>query len=161
MVKDNLNEIQEKLTKLANNLQDIIAIEAVSEFQENFNRQAFFTDAWEKRKTEPERATLVKTGRLKRSINYIVQGNTIRFVSDADYANKHNLGLNVIEYVKAGHVKAHKRTINSKLVEVARHQRKAHSKKVKTIKRQFVGYHVQLEQTLRDNILLLIKNAMK
>jgi len=161
MVKDNLNEIQEKLTKLANNLQDIIAVEAVAEFQANFNRQGFFTEPWIRTKKDTDDKTLIVRGHLRDSINYITQGNTIRFVSGMSYANKHNLGLNVIEYVKAGHVKAHKRTINSKLVEVARHQRKAHSKKVKTIKRQFVGYHVQLEQTLRDNILLLIKNAMK
>lgn len=69
-----------------------LKVELADEFDRNFERKAFFTKAWPKRKREGKGTTLVQTGKLRRSIRAQVSGNTLTFSSSEPYAAIHNDG---------------------------------------------------------------------
>lgn len=71
-----------------------IRIELGDEFDKNFERQAFFSEAWERRKSpiRPGRAILTDTGQLRRSIRSRTTENSITFYTDLPYAAIHNEG---------------------------------------------------------------------
>ena len=71
-----------------------IRIELGDEFDKNFERQAFFSEAWERRKSpiRPGRAILTDTGQLRRSVRSKTTENSITFYTDLPYAAIHNEG---------------------------------------------------------------------
>lgn len=71
-----------------------IQVELTDEFDKNFERQAFFTEAWQRRKspTRPGGHILVDTGTLRRSITSRLTEKSIIFVSTLPYAAIHNEG---------------------------------------------------------------------
>lgn len=71
-----------------------IQVELTDEFDRNFERQAFFSQAWERRKSplRPGGHILVDTGSLRRSIYSEVRDSSIVFRSDLPYAAIHNQG---------------------------------------------------------------------
>lgn len=86
---------------MANSMDDIIRriindirIEYKDEFDKNFSRQAFFNQAWQRRKgpMRPGGATLINTGALRRSFNITTSGSTITFAYTKEYAEIHNTG---------------------------------------------------------------------
>lgn len=81
-----------------------IEVEYSDEFDRNFQRQGFFNEAWERRHSplRPGGATLVDTGRLRRSFHSETNGNVIKFVYDAPYGELHNEGgtIKVTERMK-------------------------------------------------------------
>ena len=71
-----------------------IRVELSSEFDRNFERQAFFSQSWE-RHHSPVRQNghiLVNTGTLRRSIRAHSDADSITFSSDLPYAAIHNDG---------------------------------------------------------------------
>ena len=64
------------------------------EFDRNFERQAFFSEAWQRRKspTRPGGTILVDTGDLRRSVSSRTTENSIIFYTDLPYAAIHNDG---------------------------------------------------------------------
>ena len=58
------------------------------EFDRNFERQAFFSEAWQRRKspTRPGGTILVDTGDLRRSVSSRTTENSIIFYTDLPYA---------------------------------------------------------------------------
>ncbi|WP_289823932.1 MULTISPECIES: phage virion morphogenesis protein [Muribaculaceae] len=71
-----------------------IQVELTDEFDRNFEREAFFSEAWERRKS-PIRADghlLVDSGTLRRSIRSEIKESSIVFKSDLPYAAIHNEG---------------------------------------------------------------------
>jgi phage gpG-like protein len=79
-----------------------VARTAENQFKDNFRLQGFIDEhleKWEPREnnSDPGRAILVKSGRLKRSIRAIPGSNfqKVDIVSDVDYAVKHNEGIGV------------------------------------------------------------------
>lgn len=73
---------------------DDIRVELSDEFDQNFERQAFFSEAWQRRKS-PLRGDghiLVATGRLRRSIQSQTTADSIVFFSTEPYAAIHNEG---------------------------------------------------------------------
>lgn len=64
------------------------------EFDKNFERQAFFSRAWQRRKSplRPGGNTLVDTGALRRSIRSEVNSGSIVFRSSLPYSAIHNEG---------------------------------------------------------------------
>ena len=82
-----------------------IRIEAASEFDRNFERQAFFSLAWQRRQSpsRSKRGTLINTGELRRSISSKMDESSITFYSDLPYAAIHNEGgeIKVTERMKA------------------------------------------------------------
>lgn len=81
-----------------------IEVEYSDEFDRNFQRQGFFNEAWERRHSplRPGGATLVDTGRLRRSFHSETNGNVIKFVYDTPYGELHNEGgtIKVTERMK-------------------------------------------------------------
>ena len=67
---------------IRNILRDI-EVELTDEFDRNFERQAFFTQAWQRRKspTRPGGLILVDTGGLRRSIYSVKKDSSIVFRS--------------------------------------------------------------------------------
>ena len=71
-----------------------IEVELGDEFDQNFERQVFFSEAWQRRKspTRPGGHILVDTGDLRRSITSRITPNSIIFRSDHPAAAIHNEG---------------------------------------------------------------------
>ena len=62
--------------KLKSNILNDMRVELSDEFDKNFERKAFFTDAWKARKdTKANGSLLVVSGRLRRSIKGSVEGD--------------------------------------------------------------------------------------
>lgn len=71
-----------------------IKVDLTSEFDLNFERQAFFGEAWQRRKS-PLRGDghiLVDSGALRRSISSRSDETSITFMSSSPYASIHNNG---------------------------------------------------------------------
>lgn len=71
-----------------------IRVEVSEEFDRNFERQSFFNEAWQRRKS-PIRGDghiLVQSGALRRSITSTSDENSITFRSTLPYAAIHNEG---------------------------------------------------------------------
>ena len=71
-----------------------ISVEAASEFDRNFEKQAFFGEAWQRQKS-PARAgkhILVDSGSLRRSISAKADEDSITFQTSLPYAAIHNEG---------------------------------------------------------------------
>ena len=80
-------------TIIKNILRDI-QVEMTDEFDRNFERQAFFSEAWQRRRspTRPGGHILVDTGDLRRSITSRETSNSIIFRSEHPAAAIHNEG---------------------------------------------------------------------
>lgn len=67
------------------------------EFDKNFERQSFFTQAWSRRRSpiRPGGHLLVDSGALRRSVSSRSDGNSVTFYSDLPYASIHNDGGNI------------------------------------------------------------------
>ncbi len=75
-----------------------IAVDLKDEFDQNFERQAFFSEAWQRRRSpvRPDGHILVDTGRLRRSIRSRTTDSSIVFYTDEPYARIHNEGGEVV-----------------------------------------------------------------
>lgn len=68
-------------------------VELSEEFYKNFNRKAFFTEKWKKRRNPNALGSLlVVTGSLRRSIQCAETPDGVRFTSNQPYATLHNEG---------------------------------------------------------------------
>lgn len=161
-IEEKLNQLQEDLAQGLRKLPPLIGEEAVNFSLDNFEKQGFQGEnfqGWPKRKNptkwgkkdETDRALLVKTGKLRRSIRVskIAEDKVSITAGGADvpYARAHNEGFhgqvqqNVREHYrrtrKLGQVKvkAHQRTINQNIP-----------------RRQFIGE----SQILNDRITKLV-----
>jgi phage gpG-like protein len=78
---------------IRNILRDL-RVELTDEFDKNFERQAFFSEAWQRRRSplRPGGTTLMNTGALRRSIGSREEGDSIIFSSTLPYAAIHNEG---------------------------------------------------------------------
>lgn len=71
-----------------------IRVELASEFDRNFERQSFFSRAWQRHKS-PHKGNahiLVQTGTLRRSIKSRSDATSVTFHSDLPYSSIHNEG---------------------------------------------------------------------
>ncbi len=71
-----------------------IEVELTDEFDKNFEREAFFSEAWERRRSpiRQDGHLLVDTGRLRQSISCKMDADSITFSSTLPYAAIHNEG---------------------------------------------------------------------
>lgn len=90
--------MNENVQKIIKNILRDIQVELTDEFDQNFERQAFFSEAWQRRKspTRPGGHILVDTGQLRRSIKSRTTENSIIFYTDLPYAEIHNDGGEII-----------------------------------------------------------------
>lgn len=75
-----------------------IQVEMSDEFDQNFEREAFFSEAWQRRRSpmRPDGHILVDTGQLRRSIQSRTTENSITFYTDLPYAAIHNEGSEIV-----------------------------------------------------------------
>lgn len=71
-----------------------IRVELSDEFDKNFQRQAFFSEAWKRHRSPVRKGghILVDSSNLRRSIRAVSDANSITFSSDEPYAAIHNEG---------------------------------------------------------------------
>lgn len=71
-----------------------IEVELTDEFDNNFTRQAFFTEKWARRKSpvNQDKGILAGKGKLRKSIRVSRKGNKLTFSSNLPYAAIHNDG---------------------------------------------------------------------
>ncbi len=71
-----------------------IRVNIGDEFDQNFERQGFFSEKWARRKSplRPGGSILIDTGKLRRSIHSRSDDSSITFYSDLSYAAIHNEG---------------------------------------------------------------------
>lgn len=160
---------REVLSYLNNQAPGMVIRQTLRFIDDNFRRQSWqgaYRQPW--RKSKENGTTLVKTGRLRRSFQYTGAGaGAVRFYSDVPYANAHNRGFRgtvsisahtrsrfskskqdvVGKFTKSG--KQSKRTVYTKTGES---EVKAHTRKVKVIKRQFAPYEGNESQKMNDSI---------
>ena len=89
----------ENFQKIIKNILRDIRVEMTEEFDQNFERQAFFSEAWQRRKSpmrNQNRAILTDTGALRSSIQSRVTDNSVIFYTDLPYAAIHNEGGEIV-----------------------------------------------------------------
>lgn len=154
-----------------------IRVEMEDEFKTNFERQAFFSEAWERRKSpirNEGRAILIDTGQLRRSISSRVTENSVIFYTDLPYAAIHNDGgeIKVTKRMKGyfwhkyyeatgsfgrrkdGSLRKTKK--NARLTTEADFYKwmalKKEGSTIKIPRRQFIGTSPEVEQAVREII---------
>lgn len=77
---------------------DDIRVELGDEFDKNFERQAFFSEAWARRRSPVRQGgtLLIDTGTLRRSISSRTTEDSITFYTDLPYAAIHNDGGEIV-----------------------------------------------------------------
>ncbi len=89
----------ENIQNIIKNILRDIRVEMADEFDQNFERQAFFTEKWQRRKSPVRnngRAILTDTGRLRSSIHSRITENSVIFYTDLPYAAIHNDGGEIV-----------------------------------------------------------------
>jgi len=85
------------ISELENKITRDLAVELADEFDQNFSRKAFFTEAWPATKLKSSRGSvMMRSGNLRRSIKYNVRDNQISFSSSLPYASVHNKGGEIV-----------------------------------------------------------------
>ena len=164
--------------KLFRNILKDIRIEMSDEFDQNFERQAFFSEAWQRRKSPVRRggAILVDTGRLRKSISSRTTEDSITFYTNEPYAAIHNDGGEIVvtekmkryfwhKYMTAvgvlafarrkdGSMRRDKKTLRiNEEAEFWKHMALMKVGKTITIpRRRFLGVSPEVEQAVRDII---------
>lgn len=89
-----MSEIDKQVKAVFRSILRDIQVELGGEFDRNFERQAFFSEAWQRRKSplRPGGLTLVDTGGLRRSVRSEIRESSIVFLSDHPAAAIHNEG---------------------------------------------------------------------
>jgi phage gpG-like protein len=92
----NFTEHINKAVKALSEFPNDVAIIAADLFDQNFERESFFGQAWKPSEYVKNKRSggklLQKSGRLRRSIRYQVRGKNIVFTSSVPYAEIHNQG---------------------------------------------------------------------
>lgn len=81
------------------NILNDIRVELTDEFDQNFERQAFFSEKWQRRKSPVRnngRAIQTDTGQLRSSIKSRVTEKSVIFYSELPYAEIHNDGGEIV-----------------------------------------------------------------
>lgn len=86
--------MSQDIQKIIRNILSDIRVEMSDEFDKNFERQAFFSEAWQRRKspTRPGGSILIDTGKLRQSISSRSTERSITFFTTLPYAAIHNDG---------------------------------------------------------------------
>lgn len=89
-----MSDINAQIRQVFRRILKDIKTDLSDEFDQNFERQAFFSEAWARRKspTRPGGHLLVDSSALRGSIHSEIKENSIVFRSDLPYAAIHNEG---------------------------------------------------------------------
>ena len=94
--------MNEEVGKIIKRILRDIQVGLSDEFDRNFERQAFFSEAWARRKSpnRPGGTLLIDTGNLRRSVRSRTTENSITFFTDLPYASIHNDGGEIVVTAK-------------------------------------------------------------
>lgn len=164
------------IQKIIRNILNDVRVELSDEFDRNFERQAFFNEAWQRRSspTRPGGSILIDTGKLRQSISSRTTDNSITFCSTLPYAAIHNEGgeIKVTARMKRffwhkyneatgsfgrkknGERRNDKRTVQlSTEAEFWKHMAlMKEGKSIKIPRRRFLGASPEVEQAVKDII---------
>lgn len=152
-----------------------IRVELSDEFDQNFERESFFSEAWERHRSplRPGGHILVDTGTLRRSVRSEMKETSIRFFTDLPYADIHNEGGEIVvtkrmkgyfwhKYKEAVGGLGFRRNVHGRLIGRERHGDAAEFWKfmalkkegttIKIPKRQFLGLSPEVEKAVTDII---------
>lgn len=91
--------MNEDVKKIVARILKDIQVEMSDEFDRNFERQAFFSERWQRRKSpvrDDGRAILTGSGALRQSIGSRMTENSITFYTTLPYAAIHNDGGEIV-----------------------------------------------------------------
>lgn len=166
------SEIQHILGRILND----IRVELTDEFDQNFEQQSFFGEAWQRRKgpLRPKGHILVDTGQLRRSIQSRTTENSITFFTTEPYAAIHNEGGEIVvttkmkryfwhKYKEAtgsfGRKKDGSRRNDQRTVQLSEEAEfwkfmalKKAGTTIKIPRRRFLGTSLEVERTVREII---------
>lgn len=139
---------------------------AVKHFKQSWRRQAWLNDSGRRERWKPRqrrrgdrsrRGTLVKTGRLRRSIRITsVSSHQVRVGTSVHYARIHNEGgrIRATQSVDSHRRRAHTRLQRGKRVKVSETTVSAHSRRIDIDmpQRQFMGRSRFLERRITKNL---------
>lgn len=168
--------MNQDIQKIIRNILNDVRVELSDEFDRNFERQAFFNEAWQRRSssTRPGGSILIDTGKLRQSISSRTTDNSITFCSTLPYAAIHNEGgeIKVTARMKRffwhkyneatgsfgrkknGERRNDKRTVQlSTEAEFWKHMAlMKEGKSIKIPRRRFLGASPEVEQAVKDII---------
>lgn len=168
--------MSDDISKIIKRILKDIQVEMGDEFDRNFERQAFFSETWARRKspTRPGGSILIDSGTLRKSIGSRITENSIVFYTTLPYATIHNDGgeIRVTKKMKRyfwhkyyeatgsfgrrkdGNPRKDKRTVQ--LTTEAEFWKFMALKKegsiIKIPRRQFLGTSPEVEQAVREII---------
>lgn len=89
-----MSNIEDQIKAVFHDILRDIQVELGDEFDQNFERQAFFSQTWQRRRspTRPGGHILVDTGGLRKSVRSEIRDSSIVFMSDHKAAAIHNEG---------------------------------------------------------------------
>jgi phage virion morphogenesis family len=89
-----MSNIEDQVKAVFHDILRDIQVELRDEFDQNFERQAFFSQTWQRRRspTRPGGHILVDTGGLRKSVRSEIRDSSIVFMSDHKAAAIHNEG---------------------------------------------------------------------
>lgn len=95
-MRDTNQEVREVFARILKDIQ----VELNEEFDKNFEREAFFSEKWARRKSPVHGSKsghlLVDSGALRGSIMSKIKGDSVFFSSDLPYAGIHNDGGEIV-----------------------------------------------------------------
>lgn len=136
-----------------------IAVDLKDEFDQNFERKAFFDRKWRDRKFANRGSLLVASGRLRRSIRTKETLNSITFSSDSPYASIHNEGgtIEVTKKMKGYFWYMYGQTGYEPYKAMAL---KKVGSKITIPKRQFIGYHKTVDKIVDEHVQDMIEDLI-
>lgn len=170
----NFDQIVARLTRTISNLPTMMGTMAVNFSKERFRQQNWLDNTpepWERRKGEQtgsrrgQRAVLVKSGRLLRSLRKIsVSRNRVIVGTDVPYAQAHNDGatINKVANVRTYTKRQYTRTRNGNRETVSSHTVQAHRRNMNLTlpQRRFMGESATLNRKLDELINREINKAI-
>lgn len=137
-----------------------IGVDLADEFDQNFERKAFFGKKWRDRKFGNRGTLLVATGRLRRSITMKATERSITFSSDTPYAGIHNEGgeIEVTKKMKGYFWYMYGQTGYEPYKAMAM---KRVGSKITIPQRQFIGYHKTIDKIVEENAQAMIEDVLE
>lgn len=136
------------------NILNDLRIDLKDEFDQNFQRKAFFDQAWPKTKMYNSRGSLMmRSGNLRSSIQARIEGEKLVFSSSQPYASIHNEGGEITvtakmkKYFWAKYLEAGKQGIEADQWKAM--ALKKLGSKIKIEQRRFIGDHPEVYNSVK------------
>lgn len=162
-----------------------IKVELSQEFDQNFERKAFFDEKWKDRKRHGKGTLMVKSGKLRRSIRAKTDATSVTWTSSEPYAGIHNEGGEItvtkkmkrffwakyyelggkIKYKKNGQMSKTSTKVSAEAEFYKALALKPVGSKISIPERRFIGNHPKVKETvqtvIKENLNTVLKDFKK